>query len=154
MIFDTWLGVARILIIGTAAYLSLVLMLRISGKRTLSKLNAFDLVVTVALGSVLATVILSRSVPLVEGITALALLIALQFIITWMSVRVGWFGDLVKSEPTVVFSKGAYVRSAMRKQRLTEGEILAAIRSSGHRREETVDAVILETDGSLSVLTQ
>jgi len=154
MIFDTWTGVARVLFTGVLAYLSLVLMLRISGKRTLSKLNAFDLVVTVALGSVLATVILSRSVPLVDGIAALALLIALQFVITWMSIRVGWFGDLVKSEPTVVFSKGSYNRSELRKQRLTEGEILAAIRSSGHGSEQTIDAVILETDGSLSVLTK
>ncbi|MDI7865245.1 DUF421 domain-containing protein [Rhizobiaceae bacterium n13] len=139
---------------GVVACLCLVLMLRISGKRTLLKLNAFDLVVTVALVSVLATVILSRSVPLVDGIAALALLIALQFVITWMSVRVGWFGDLVKSEPTVVFSKGACIRSELRKQRLTEGEILAAIRSPGHRSEQMIDAVILETDGSLSVLTK
>lgn len=154
MIFDTWASVARVLFTGVVAYLSLVLMLRFSGKRTLSKLNAFDLVVTVALGSVLATVILSRSVPLVDGIAALALLIALQFVITWMSIRVGWFGDLVKSEPTVVFSKGAYNRNELRKQRLTEGEILAAIRGSGHESEQMIDAVILETDGSLSVLTK
>lgn len=154
MIFDTWMGVARVIFTGVAAYLSLVLMLRISGKRTLSKLNAFDLVVTVALGSVLATVILSRSVALFDGIAALALLIGLQFVITWMAVRVGWFGDLVKSQPTLVLSKGIFIRSELRKQRLTEGEVLAAIRSSGHESEKTIDAVILETDGSLSVLTK
>jgi uncharacterized membrane protein YcaP (DUF421 family) len=109
---------------------------------------------TVALGSVRATVTLSRSVPLVEGIAALALLIALRFVITWMSIRVGWFGNLVKSEQTVVFSKGAYNRNELRKQKLTEGEILAAIRGSGLRSKQTIDAVIPETDGSLSVLTK
>ena len=152
MLFDTWTGLARMLATGTIAYIALVLMLRISGKRTLSKLNAFDLVVTVALGSVLATVILSKSVPLAEGVAALALLIGLQYLITWMSVRVEWFSDVVKSEPTVVFSKGVYVQSEMRRQRLTEVEVLAAMRSSGHRDQESVGAVIIETDGSLSVL--
>ncbi|MAY63467.1 MAG: hypothetical protein CML29_14790 [Rhizobiales bacterium] len=147
MIFGTWTGVARILSTGAVAYLSLVRVLRIPGKRRLLELKAFDLAVTVALGSVLVTVILSRSVPRVDGIAALALLIALQFIIAWMSVRVGYFGDLDKSEPRVVFSKGACTRGERRRQILTEDEILAAFRSSGHGRKQTVDAVILETNG-------
>jgi uncharacterized membrane protein YcaP (DUF421 family) len=50
----------------------------VSGKRTLSKLDAFDLIVTVALGSTLATVLLSRDVALAEGIVAFALLVGLQ----------------------------------------------------------------------------
>ena len=85
--FHTWAALGRVLVIGPLAYLALVLLLRISGKRTLTKLNAFDLVVTVALGSTLATILLSKSVSLTEGVLALALLIALQFAITWTSVR-------------------------------------------------------------------
>ena len=53
MLFQGWAGIGRTLLVGTLAYATLVLFLRISGKRTLSKLNAFDLVVTVALGSTL-----------------------------------------------------------------------------------------------------
>ena len=56
MLFDSWAGLGRTLLVGPLAYVALVLLLRISGKRTLTKLNAFDLVVTVALGSTLATV--------------------------------------------------------------------------------------------------
>ena len=70
MIFDTWFGLLRVLVVGTAAYAALVLLLRASGKRTLAKLNAFDLVVTVALGSTLATVLLSKDVALAEGLLA------------------------------------------------------------------------------------
>ena len=55
MWFDSWSDVVRVVSIGAAAYATLVAMLRISGKRTLAKLNAFDLIVTVALGSTLAT---------------------------------------------------------------------------------------------------
>ena len=87
MLFDSWAGLGRVLLVGTLAYVALVLLLRISGKRTLGKLNAFDLVVTVALGSTLATVLLSKSVALAEGVLALGLLILLQYLIAWLSVR-------------------------------------------------------------------
>ena len=62
MFFDDWGGLARVAVVGFLAYGGLVLLLRVSGKRTLSKMNAFDLVVTVALGSTLATILLSSSV--------------------------------------------------------------------------------------------
>lgn len=80
-------ALVRIAVVSCAAYASLVLILRISGKRTLSKLNAFDLVVTVALGSSLSNVILSQDTPLVNGIFAFCMLIGLQFVATWASVR-------------------------------------------------------------------
>ena len=62
--FNGWSVLGRTLLIGVLAYVSLVFMLRVSGKRTLAKMNAFDLVVTVAIGSTLATIVLSRSVAL------------------------------------------------------------------------------------------
>jgi uncharacterized membrane protein YcaP (DUF421 family) len=65
--FDGWLGLFRTFVIGVFAYAFLVFALRASGKHTLSKMNAFDLVVTVALGLSLATVLLSKDVTLAEG---------------------------------------------------------------------------------------
>ncbi|MDQ1899922.1 DUF421 domain-containing protein [Paracoccus sp. WLY502] len=150
--FDTWASLGRVLLVGSLAYAGLVLMLRVSGKRTLSKMNAFDLVVTVALGSTLATVLLSRSVPLVEGLAAFALLIGLQFVITWLSVRSDRIQDLVKAEPTVLVSKGQPVPTALKRQRVTMEEIRAAMRQSGHADMDGDTTVVLETDGSLSVL--
>src|SRR5690554_5806016 len=85
--FEDWSGLIRVIVVGTLAYATLVISLRVSGKRTLSKMNAFDLVVTVALGSTLATVILSKDVALAEGIAAFVLLIGLQYIVTWSSIR-------------------------------------------------------------------
>jgi len=78
MFFSGLDGVWRTLVVGTCAYAALVLILRISGKRTLSKMNAFDLVVTVALGSTLATILLSSDVAPAEGVTAFVLLAGLQ----------------------------------------------------------------------------
>ena len=87
--FAGWSGLASVLISAVVAYPALVLVLRISGKRTLSKLNAFDLVVTVALGSTLATVITSKDVALLEGLLALFLLVFFQYVVTFASVRSG-----------------------------------------------------------------
>lgn len=152
MFFDTWLGLLRIVVVGTFAYVALVVLLRVSGKRTLSKLNAFDLVVTVALGSILATVLLNKSVPLLEGITAFLLMVGLQYVVAWFSVRSSSFSDLVKSEPTLLLYRGQFLENNMKIQRVTRAEILAALRSSGAADVGQVAAVALETDGSLSVI--
>ena len=82
MLFGGWSDVARTLIVGTLAYAALIATLRVSGKRTLAKLNAFDLVVTVALGSTLASVLTSSSVALAQGVTAFVTLIGLQFVVS------------------------------------------------------------------------
>ena len=152
MFFDGWFGLLRVLVVGTLAYAALVLVLRVSGKRTLAKLNAFDLIVTVALGSTLATVLLSKSVALLEGLVAFVLLAGLQYSVAWLSVRSPRFGDFVKSEPTLLLHRGRFLEGAMRAQRVTRAEVLAALRGSGVADHGQVAAVVLETDGSLSVI--
>lgn len=153
MFFDGWQGPLRVVVIGVLAYASLIVLLRISGKRTLSKLNAFDFVVTVALGSTLATVLLSEDVSLVEGGTALALLIGVQYVVAWASVRSKRIEHLVKSEPTLVYRDG-FLHHAMRRERLTEDELRQAARGQGHADLTAVAAIVVETDGQLSILTQ
>lgn len=154
MFVSDWDNLYRVLVVGTLAYVALVLFLRISGKRTLTKLNAFDLVVTVALGSTLSAVLLNKSISLSEGVAAFGLLILLQFTITWLSVRFRAVEVIVKSEPTLLLRHGEFLDHAMREQRITHTEILSAIRSSGKANVKDIAAVILETDGSLSVLAQ
>lgn len=150
--YDGWEGLARTLVIGVLAYAILVVALRWSGKRTLSKMNAFDLIVTVALGSTLATVLLSKDVALAQGLLAFALLIGLQFAITWSSVRVGWVRRLVKGEPQMLFRDGEFLGTALRRARVTQDEVRAAVRAAGVADLQAVEAVVLETDGSLSVV--
>ncbi len=152
MFFSTWAGLGRVVIVGVLAYAGLVALLRLSGKRTLAKMNAFDLVVTVALGSTLATILLSRTVPLVEGMLAFVVLIALQFMVACLSVRIRAGDRLVKSEPTLLLYRGAFLPQALRRERVTEGEVRAAVRGHGIASLDAVEAVVLETDGSFSVV--
>lgn len=150
--FTGWDSLARTLIIGVLAYVMLIIFLRISGKRTLSKMNAFDLVVTVALGSTLATVLLNKEVALAEGTLAFALLIGLQFIVTWSSVRARWVRQLVTGEPRMLLYCGEYLPAAMVDARVTKDEIRAAVRAAGLPSLDDAEAVVLETDGTFSVV--
>lgn len=143
----------RTLIVGIFAYIGLIFFLRISGKRTLSKWNAFDMVATVALGSSLATSFLSKDVSLSQGLLAFALLIALQFLITWFSTRFAFFEHLVKARPTLLLYRGKVREGVLRRERVTMSEMHAALRGKGITDVTEVGAVILETDGSFSIVT-
>lgn len=150
--FDGWSGPLRSLVVGTCAYLVLLLWLRVSGKRTLSKWNAFDFAVTVAFGSTLATILLSRQTPLADGAVALGTLVLLQFVITWLSVRFGRVHRLVKSEPIALLVGGRLLHDVLRRERVTASEVRAAVRQAGLARLEEVAVLVLETNGRISVL--
>lgn len=151
MLFRGWEVLGQTAIVGILAYVALISLLRISGKRTLSKMNAFDLIVTVALGSTFATILLSKDVALTQGIVAFMVLIGLQFTITWLSVRSRTIAGIVKSEPTLLLYRGEFLSKAMKNERVLEAEVHAALRRSGIATIGHVETVVLETDGSFSV---
>ncbi len=152
MLFQGWPGLARTALVGALAYAGLVVFLRLSGKRTLSKLNAFDLVVTVALGSILATILLNEDVALAEGMVAYATLIVLQWLVAWTSVRWKGWAKTVRAEPTVLARDGAPIAAALRRERVTEDELLSAVRNAGGRDLAEAEIVMLEGDGALTAI--
>lgn len=152
MIFNGWESMLRTTIITILAYSMLVFFLRASGKRTLSKMNAFDLVVTIALGSTLATVALNKNVALADGVLAFFLLIGLQYLLSFLTVRSRRINNLVKSTPALLVYRGQMLRQAMDAERINEDEIYAVIREKGFSSLEEIDAVVLETDGSMTVI--
>ena len=152
MWFDNWSDVLRILLVGAAAYAALVVVLRVSGKRTLAKLNAFDFVVTVAFGSTLATILLSKDVALAEGVTALALLAALQYGVARVTASLPGLRTGVTARPSYVVSGGALDAEALSRHRLSRAEINQVVRGAGYGDLSAVSAVVLETDGTLSVI--
>lgn len=145
-------AVLRTVVVGVAAYGALIVALRVSGKRTLTKWNAFDFVVTIALGSVLATALTSSQVSVAQVVTAFVVLIALQFVITWLSVRSRLVRRWTKSRPRLLLRHGRFDERALKEERVTRREVLAAVRGSGIGDLDRVAAVVLETDGSVSVI--
>jgi uncharacterized membrane protein YcaP (DUF421 family) len=153
MWFDSWSDLLRVLAIGAAAYVTVVVVLRASGKRTLAKLNAFDLVVTVALGSTLATILLNGTVSWAEGAAGLAVLAFLQSAVAWVSVRRPWLRNVVTARPAMVLRDGLPVPATMKRERISLDEIRQAVRATGAGDLASVAGVVLESDGSLSVIT-
>ncbi len=152
LFFNDWEGIWHILVTAVLLYPLLIIMLRISGKRTLSKMNMFDFVITIALGSMVSAIVMDGAIPLVEGLTGLAALIALQFTVTWSSVRFSFVNKSVKGEPQLLYHDGRFIEKAMKKERIKKDEIMQAVRTTGKSSFASVRAVVLETDGSLSVM--
>ncbi len=152
-ILDNVAGLLRVLVIVPLAYACLVVLLRLSGKRTLAQLNAFDFIVTVALGSTLATIALSSSVALAEGALTLVLLVSLQFLAAWSAVRLSWVRRALTSEPTLLVRDGRPISAALVRERISEEGLRQVVRSAGLGDLELVAAVVAETNGTLSVIT-
>ncbi|MCV0402898.1 MAG: DUF421 domain-containing protein [Chloroflexi bacterium] len=151
-LFQDWATLARTIVVGILSYAALIAILRASGKRTLAKMNAFDFIVTIALGSTLASILLSPDVALAEGLVALGLLVGLQFATALASSRFGAFKRIVTSEPTLLVMRGEVLRGALRRERIAELEIHQAARQQGFSSLAEVEAMVLESDGTFSVL--
>lgn len=150
--FSGWDVLFRTLIIAVLAYPGMLLMLRISGHRTLAKMNAFDLIVTFALGSTLASVITSQNVALAQGLLAFALLVIMQFIVAWATSRSERLEGVINGEPVLLVYQGRLQLAAMRRARVTELDIMANLRSKQLGGLGDAEAVVLETNGNVSVV--
>jgi len=151
MFFQSWEGVFRVFLCAVVGYVGLIATLRISGKRSLSKMNAYDFVVTVALGSTLANVTLTKDIALLEGITAFLTLCAVQYLTSWLVYKSPRFDRFITAQPSLLMYRGVFMFHVMKRTRVTKSEVLAAMRTRGVECDRT-EAVVLETDGSLSVL--
>ncbi len=150
--FKSWDSILRVLITVIVAYPGLILLLRIYGKRSLSKLNMFDFIITVAFGSTLASVVIQENVTIIDGLVTFALLLTAQYIVTKTSLTSDLLNKIIKSDPTILFYEGEFVEKGMESGRVSEAEILASIRQQGIACLNDVHAVVLETNGELSVL--
>ena len=151
---DGWEPIGRVLVVGILGYAALLVLLRVSGKRTLAQMNSFDFVITVAIGATFGRVMTARSVPLAEAVTAFTLLIALQYVVTFVQLHMPRFAGVVTASPTMLAYGGQMHPRALRRERVTEQELLAAVRKHGYDDLAQTGAVIMEADGGLTVLAR
>lgn len=134
------------------AYLAAIVLFRVTGKRTLSQMNAFDFVITLALGSTLASMCLDRSIPLIDGLVVFTLLVSLQLVLTFLSVRVKFLKKAITSQPRLLVYKGEVLWPALKKERVTQEELNMAARRKGLDNIGDIDAIVMETTGKLTVI--
>lgn len=152
MWFSGWAGVARVVLFSFISYVAVVTLIRMFGKRTISKMNPSDFVVTVAIGSTLATFILTKDVAFAEGLAALATLLVLQWATESLTTRSERFRELMEGHPTLLLYRGAFLYALMRREEVNEMEVREALRQNGIADPAGAEAVILEIDGSFSVI--
>jgi uncharacterized membrane protein YcaP (DUF421 family) len=142
----------RIVVVGTLAYFSLLILLRMSGKRTLAQLNAFDFVITIAIGSTLGRLITAKGVSLTESVTAFFTLIFLQYLVSWLIVRFPMLDQLVTANPSLLYFRGQFLRKAMQEQRVTQAQLLAVVRTNKIDSLDYVEAIVMESAGTIAII--
>lgn len=149
--FEDGESILKIALATVCAYFGLLMVIRLMGKRTLAKMNAFDFVVTVTMGSTLSSMLLNK-VPLVNGFVALLIIIGLQFLLAYVAQRSEKVEKAINSTPTMLFYEGVFLEAAMKRERITKEEILSEIRSYRLEQLNDVRAVVMEINGTFSVI--
>lgn len=152
--FDGWGPLLRALIVGTLSYLFLMFMLRLSGARTLARMNPFDFAIIVAIGATYGRLMTAEDVTLTEAVVAFALLIGLQVIFSLLVMHVPGVARILSPQPSLVFFRGDFLYGNMRRERVTEDELRTAVREHGLGSMEDVEAIVVETNGMLTVVAQ
>ena len=151
-LFDGWEGIIKVLIAAPIMYISVVGAIRIIGKRSTSQMNNFDWIVTVAIGSLTASGIILDSVTVSEALAAIACLLAAQYVLTQIVARSKLAAQVVKASPALLVNDGQFVHEALRRERVTVSEVMAALRENGLISVDEAQWVILETDATFSVI--
>jgi uncharacterized membrane protein YcaP (DUF421 family) len=133
-----------------AIYVAVIAATRIVGLRSFSKMSAFDFAMTVAVGSIIATVATANA-GVVEGVVAVGALFALQFVVAWLRHRTDVLG-LVDNRPLLLMDGATILHDHLERSRVTEADLRGKLREAGVLRLDQVRAVVLETTGDISVL--
>jgi uncharacterized membrane protein YcaP (DUF421 family) len=133
-------------------YAYLLALLRLTGNRTLANLRAFDVVVTVALGTLLGSTVLSSDVPLAKGLVAVTTLVLLQVGVAWATARSPRLHRTLMSPPRIVLQRGREPSTRLREANLAPEDVRVAMRAEGVVDEAEAWAVVLEPTGDLRVL--
>lgn len=151
-LFDNWKDLLWIFLMSILIYPSLLAILRAFGKRTLTNVNMFDMIITVAYGNALSSIIITKDISFADGFLVLFMMTVLQAILSKLQMHSDFLTKLVKERPVFLYYQGNFNDQAVKRQRLQEEDLLAAIRKQGIRSFEQVEAITLEGDGTVAIM--
>ena len=132
-------------------YVAVICYTRIFGKRSFSKMSSFDFAMTVAVGSMIASTILSDSVSFLEGAFGLLLVYLFQLSAAYLR-RYNWFQKMIDNKPTLLMDGATILYDNMKAVRVTEGDLRSKLRESNVAKLSDIKAVIFETTGDMVVI--
>ena len=147
----TWTSIGLMAITAIGIYITVIFLTRISGKRSFSKMSSFDFAMTVAVGSIIATTIMSSTVNLTEGMFGLAIVYLLQITIA-LARRNKLVEKMVDNTPLLLMDGEQILAYNLRKARVSESDLRSKLREANVTQMSQVKAVVFETTGDISVL--
>lgn len=142
---------ANLVIRAMVVFLSVLILLRISGKRQLGQMSATEFVAILLISNAVQNAMNGGDNSLVGGLLLAAVLIAVSTLISFLTYRSRFFSSLFEGTPTLLIHKGKLIRKAMAHERLSESELRALLRKQGVHHIHDIDTAILEADGTLSI---
>ncbi|MAB37896.1 MAG: hypothetical protein CL528_10515 [Aequorivita sp.] len=144
-------SIIAIVLTAIGIYIATILFTRLAGKRSFSKMSSFDFAMTVAIGSIIATTVLSKSVSLLQGVVGLAAVYVLQFSVAMMR-RFKFVQKLIDNEPVLLMDGKEILHNNLKKARVTEADLRSKLREANVLELSQVRAVIFECTGDIAVL--
>lgn len=151
-IYTSWTAALMVIISTVAIYVSLIILTRLAGLRSFSKMSSFDFAVTVAIGSVIASTILTRNPPLLQAAVGLSSLYCVQILVAWLRGRSQAFNRMVNNKPLLLMKGSTIVEENLKKAQVTHADLRAKLREANVIRLSQVKAVVMEATGDISVL--
>ena len=144
-------SIIAIVLTAIGIYIATILFTRLAGKRSFSKMSSFDFAMTVAIGSIIATTVLSKSVSLLQGIVGLAAVYVLQILVA-MVRRFKIVQKIIDNEPLLLMDGEEILHNNLRKARVTEADLRSKLREANVLELSQIRAVIFECTGDIAVL--
>lgn len=140
-----------IILTAIGIYICTIVYTRLAGKRSFSKMSSFDFAMTVAIGSILATTILSKSTSLLQGAIGLASVYVLQLFVALLR-RNKQFQRLVDNKPVLLMDGQEILHENLKKSHVTLDDLKSKLREANVLELSQVRAVIFEATGDIAVL--
>jgi uncharacterized membrane protein YcaP (DUF421 family) len=150
--FAGWSPIIRSFLMALTTYVTMVFLLRFTGKRVLTQMTPSDFIVPLALGPILASTILLQSISFVQGMTAFTTLVAVHMVVVWLSYRSSRFRWTINPRPVLLVYKGELIQGMLKKEKVPIEEILEALRVEKLGSMEEAEAIVLESDGRVTVI--
>jgi uncharacterized membrane protein YcaP (DUF421 family) len=145
------ISAANLTIRAVVVYLSIVILLRISGKRQMGQMGATEFVAILLISNAVQNAMNGGDNSLAGGLLLAVVLIALSTLISYLTYRVQFFSSIFEGTPTILIHKGKLVSKNLARERLSIKELRVLLRKQGVHEIHEINAAVLEADGTLSI---
>ncbi len=142
----------NLLVRGVVVYLSVLLLLRISGKRQMGQMGATEFVAILLISNAVQNSMNGGDNSLAAGLWLASILIAASSLISYLTYRSKFFRSVFEGTPTLLVHKGKLIYKHLDRERLSENELHMLLRKQGIHGIQELESAVLEADGTLSVI--